>query len=346
MRTFSDPPTALLQRYLLVSLHRLERVKRVDANKFKYEFKCPFCGDGKKSKFSTRGGLYERDGKIYFHCYNCQVNKSGMGFLKAIDPDSFKAVRLEALKDGSQAVSKPEPVHEPAKPVETVARRSLSGLRGIEELPPSHPARTYIEKRQIPKERWSDIFYTDTFYAYINGVLPDKFGPEALKHDIPRIVLPFIDADGHYFGCQGRVIRAEDSPRYISIMFEQQPKIFGQHHVDTEQEMLIVEGPLDSLFLSNALAMAGADVPVSLDKLRTTLVFDNEPRNQEIVRLMHKYLSQGHRVCVWPKGLPGKDINDLVLNGYAPAEIEALIHANTYTGARGQYALASWKRTT
>ena len=50
-----------------------------------------------------------------------------------------------------------------------------------------------------------------------------------------------------------------DGLRYITIMFEEVPKIFGLDTVNFQEKYYVVEGALDSMFLSNAVAMAGAD---------------------------------------------------------------------------------------
>ena len=77
----------------------------------------------------------------------------------------------------------------------------------------------------------------------------------------------------------------------------------------------MVEGPIDSLFLPNCLAMAGADMSdlSILNKDKTTLIFDNEPRNFQICISMVKSLQDGWKVVVWPKSITCKDINDMVL---------------------------------
>ena len=71
-----------------------------------------------------------------------------------------------------------------------------------------------------------------------------------------------------------------------------------------------VEGPIDSLFLENAWAMSGADV--SLGSENTVYVYDNEPRNAEIMKRVERDIKRGRKVVIWPERMSGfgKDVND------------------------------------
>jgi DNA polymerase III delta prime subunit len=132
--------------------------------------------------------------------------------------------------------------------------------------------------------------------------------------------------------------------RYITIMFEERPKVFGLDKVDFTKTYFITEGALDSMFLSNAVAMAGADGNVSGLKQpeNSIFVFDSEPRNKEIHKRMEKIIRSGYKICIWPSNLPGKDINEMILNGVQ--DIEKLILKNTYKGLEANLKLMSWRK--
>ena len=57
-------------------------------------------------------------------------------------------------------------------------------------------------------------------------------------------------------------------------------KTIGLDRIDMSKQIYAVEGPLDSLFLDNCIAVGGSD----LNKLESDviIIFDNEPRNKEI----------------------------------------------------------------
>ena len=63
-------------------------------------------------------------------------------------------------------------------------------------------------------------------------------------------------------------------------------KIFGLERVNYTQHIFVVEGPIDSLFLDNCIAAGGADLTLDskIDPSKVTYIFDNEPRNKEIIK--------------------------------------------------------------
>jgi hypothetical protein len=113
--------------------------------------------------------------------------------------------------------------------------------------------------------------------------------------------------------------------------------------VDFGKRYYVTEGPIDSLFLDNAVAMAGADGnSEGLDNIENVVyVFDNEPRNKEICARMEKILDKGYKLCIWPEKLLDKDINDMVLSNLDPQDI---IDKNTYSGLTGKLQLSYWRK--
>ena len=107
--------------------------------------------------------------------------------------------------------------------------------------------------------------------------------------------------------------------------------------------MYIVEGPLDSLFIDNCLAVAGADLHLlNLNPQLTTVVFDNEPRNEHTVERMFKAVDRNYNVVIWPEHLKQKDINDMVLSG--TKNIKQFIDVHTYKGLTAYLKINQWKK--
>jgi hypothetical protein len=127
---------------------------------------------------------------------------------------------------------------------------------------------------------------------------------------------------------------------------ESKPKIFGLNTVDWDKPYKLVEGCLDSLFLENCIAMSGADGNMSSLKNveNASVCFDNEPRNSEIHKRMQKLINSGIQVCIWPKNMKGKDINEFVLNGHNSQEIENIIKKNLFKGLEAQLRFNNWKQ--
>ena len=131
--------------------------------------------------------------------------------------------------------------------------------------------------------------------------------------------------------------------RYISIMLdEDKPKIFGQDRINDEEPVYIVEGPFDSTFIQNSVAMAGSDVdPRSYNWSNYIWIYDNEPRNREIVSRISKSVDRGDKVVIWPKNIQQKDINDMYLAGH---DVQKVVESNVYHKLEANLRLNDWKK--
>jgi hypothetical protein len=220
-------------------------------------------------------------------------------------------------------------------------KHPLKKIKKISSLPHDHALKRYIDKRRIPPSQHYRLYYAPKFKTWINSIIPNKF--ENVSKDEPRLVIPFLDEKGHVFGVSARGFDPKGI-RYITIMFKDVPKVFGLDTVNFEKTYFVVEGAIDSLFLSNAVAMAGADGNTSsLKRVENAIFcFDAEPRNKEIHKRMERLIKAGHRVCIWPSSVPGKDINEMVLNGMD--DVEDVIRKNTYKGLEASLRLTTWRK--
>ena len=107
----------------------------------------------------------------------------------------------------------------------------------------------------------------------------------------------------------------------------------------------MVEGPIDSLFLDNCLAVAGSsNFAKDMPKENTTIVFDNERRNKEILIQMEQIIDKGYNVVLWPNVVKDKDINDMILSGRTKDEVQTIIKNNTYQGNMAKIKFATWRK--
>ena len=217
-------------------------------------------------------------------------------------------------------------------------------LPSIDSLPDEHYAKVYCEGRKLPQQFMNKIFYTEDFKAWALSICQVDYSN--LMNKEPRLVIPFFDKNNQIIGAQGRALQ-DSKVRYVTVkVHEDAPKTFGLERWDSDQPTYLVEGPIDSLFLPNSLAMAGADMSdlTFLNKKNTTLIFDNEPRNFQIVRNMVKFLKDGWKIVIWPNSITHKDINDMVLAGMNDVRLVEIINRNTYSGQRGEWEVHSWKK--
>lgn len=334
-------------KYATMLSNRLERFKIKNTNPYKINFRCHICGDSQKSKIKARGWLLESNTTHTFtyFCHNCGASQSFANFLKNLDNMLYNDFVTEKYIDKRKSEEKP--ISKPENPF-TITKLKfgdpLKKIKKISQLPADHPVKQYIQKRQIPPEQHYRLYYAPKFMTWINSIIPNKF--EKFEKDHPRLILPFIDEKGKCFGVSARGFDP-NGLRYISIMFEDKPKIFGLDKVNFNKTYYIVEGALDSLFLNNAIAMAGADGNNGgLENLENaTFVFDLEYRNREIVNRVEKMIKKGYKVCIWPKEIAkfGKDINEMILNGLDKQRIEQIIQQNTFRGMEASLLLAKNK---
>jgi hypothetical protein len=52
----------------------------------------------------------------------------------------------------------------------------------------------------------------------------------------------------------------------------------------------------------------------------------------------------GKKICVWPDTIQQKDINDMVISGMHPSEIQHIIDSNTFEGLIATMKMNQWSR--
>jgi hypothetical protein len=327
------------QKYIGLVSSRLEKFKQVKTGL--YNFRCIYCGDSQKNKNKTRGYIYGYKNDHNYKCHNCGVSKSFTNFLKDIDSSLYDQYVMERYKNGStgKGSNTPEPKFTFEKPKFT---KKAFDLPSIAELNKEHSARIYLENRKIPQNFLSQLFYCEKFKEWTNE---QKYTFESTKYEEPRIIIPLTNK-GEIFGFQGRSLSKKPKVKYITIILdEDQPKIYGLDRIDWNKTVYVVEGPFDSMFIDNSIAMVGADI----DKMffatnfetNFVMVYDNEKRNKEMVARLEKSIEMKFPVVIWPKDLKEKDINDIVLSGQ---DVESMLKLNTYQGLEAKLKFTNWKK--
>jgi transcription elongation factor Elf1 len=311
-----------------------------------YNFRCPYCHDSKKRKTKKRGYIYRKGNDYFFRCHNCGEGTTFGNFLKFVDPGSYKQYVLEKYSEGNNAHS---PVEKPnfdelkGNVFEHFAKEEKKlSVTPVNELPESHFARDYIENRGIPEQFWNEIYFTENFKEFMDADFPEH-GKDDLPEDA-RIVLFFTDENENIQLVSGRAL-ADTKMRYISVtVTEHDRKLFGTHRLDPTKACYVVEGQFDSLFIDNCVATGDSSLASVLDVFPNadwTMIYDNEPRNKDIVRQIEKTIDKGCKVVIFPEDLPEKDINDMVLAG---RDIKKLIQENTVQGIPAMLKFIKWKR--
>ena len=316
-------------KYIGLVSSRLQKFKKVKADL--YNFRCPICGDSQKHKNKARGYLYPVKADMNFKCHNCGASSTLSNFIKTLDPVLYKQYIFEKFKTrntGKGSIFE-EPKFDFKKPV---FKKSLD-LPRASEIP---IATKYLEKRKIDPH---NFYFTKEFQKWTNT---HKQTFDTIHRDESRVIIPLHDTEKNLIGFQGRSL-GPNSVKYITVMLnEDAPKIYGLDKIDERKPIYITEGPFDSTFVENSVAMCGSDLDIgSFGWSSYIWVFDNEPRNREIVERINKAINRGDKVVIWPNNIVQKDINDMVLSGH---QVQDIVESNTFQGLQAKLNFTNWKK--
>jgi len=316
-----------------------------------YNCRSVICGDSQTNKRKARGFILTKNNQVTYYCHNCHASLSLSNFIKHIDPqlhDEYQKEKLAEKYLGTQVgITAREPDITRVRFPKYLREASFQKLQKISTLHPDHPAKRYVASRKIPTKHHHKLFLTLKFKKWVNTIVPDKF--ESVDVDEARLIIPFIDMDGSLIGFTGRAF-GQNKLRYITIHVDvEKPLIFGLDTVDKRERIYVTEGPIDSLFLPNALAMGSSNNLSGLkqfidDPKKFVLVMDNEPKNKDICNIIEKAVDLGYNVCIWPSHIEQKDINEMVLSGIKPEDVKLIIDCNTVSGLEAKLRITQWKK--
>ena len=331
-----------------------------------YNFRCPYCGDSKRNKLKARGYVYRKSNDYFFICHNCGKSTTFAKFLEQIDGTTYKQYILERYSAGETGygtnTKKPDfeslrgNAYSRLQSTLDNSRRDSTQSESVERtwrtfahysisnLPEEHYARDYIKKRKIPEKFWEEILFVPKFRDFLNEEFPEHSKDEVPNDD--RIVLLYTNERGEITNVAGRAL-SESKVRYCTIKVSDEKKVFGLHRLRKEDRVYVVEGQFDSYFISNCLASGDSNlggVATIFPELNITLVYDNEPRNKDIVKQIEKSIDKGYSVCLFPETVKGKDINEMIQNGLTSDDIKSIIDSNTLSGLSAKLKFTHWKR--
>jgi hypothetical protein len=315
--------------------------------------RCPICGDSQKNKSKARGFFYEKQNNFFFKCFNCGFGSNIYNFMKEVDPSLCKEYAMEQFKSGkTNNVKKTEMIF--TKPKFKSKHNLLKPLLCVKNLKDDHVAKHFVEMRKIPKQFHNVLYYTEDFQSYMRKVDP-TLPPREWTHQEPRLIIPFFNKKDEVVAVQGRSLSMKDEAnarqtlRYITVKADKSIERlwYGMWRANPKKRVYVVEGPIDSMFIPNTVAMVGAgaidQIPSRFAKTDMVYALDNEPRNPQIVSFNQKLIEQGKTVCIWPNGLTEKDINDMIYR-MSPKEIKKIMDNNAVCGLEAKMRLNQWRK--
>jgi hypothetical protein len=322
------------KKYINMVSPQLERFKWKSGNLA--NCRCPICGDSQKNKSKARGFFFPKKNDYFFKCHNCGIGHSMYRFLQFVAPALAQEYALERWRNGENGKSNY------VKPDETAIALPKAELHlpKITSLAEDHLAREYLTARQIP--HLDRFYFSNGFGDWVRSIDPTY---TTIPND-ERIVIPFVNKRGELVAAQGRCLSgSKNAIRYITVKFCKDGRaIYGEDKLDYSKRVYAVEGPLDSVFLNNAVALAGCELAHATKLFSDcVVVYDNEPRNTEIVKKIEEAIRGGYTVCVWADSVEEKDINDMVLAGRSPQEVQSIIDECACSGLTALARFSQWR---
>ena len=330
-------------KYASLLSNQLKLFKKKGSNL--WNFRCPYCLDSKIKQSKARGYLYKnpkQPDNLAYKCHNCSKWCSFNEFLKTQDSELHKeylkekffsephtkivsAIDLESTKNALDHFSlKPDSLN----------------ISKIQNLEYEHWVWPWVKNRQIPVEHYDKLYFTSDFKKFVT----EEFGQDKAQSLIsgePRIVIPFFNQQKKIFAIQGRSLLSNNL-KYITIKLADEPLIYGLDLVRENSRVLIVEGPLDSLFLNNSVAVAGLDLMKVLNRFDDSIfIFDNEKYNDTVIGNMMKVINAKKSIFIWPKSIVEKDVNDYIKTG---KDFDKLISENTFSGLEARIKFEFWRK--
>lgn len=322
--------------------------KTTSHNPLKINFRCHICGDSAKDAYAKRGWFYEQKGEMWYGCFNCDYRKPFAAYLKDQNPEKYREYLLEKRKERGENIKPPKEETDLTKftKVIRVIKQSVieEHATRLDKLPQGHPALLYMQKRAIPQNKMCLFWFTMDWRGLANKVVPETYKtilPE------PRIIIPIFDDKGGISAMQGRALRSTEKLRYITIKASDDAnKIFGLERAKEDQPIFYLEGPIDSVFIDNALAIVGGVMALEDAPYKKTRawVLDNEPRSKDTCKRIRKLIEAGERVVLWDKApWPSKDVNDMILkDGASIDEINEYLKSNIVQGLSAKMRFGNW----
>ena len=335
-------------KYLRLISSRLRNFKQKKEGLF--NFSCPICGDSKKNLTKARGYAFSKGNDYFYRCHNCGVSTTLGNLLKDVDPSLHKEYVLENYKTGqSNNHQKANSILQISSPKfgKVDKQKVFEHAEWCDRLPEEHFCIAYLKARQIPKECYKMLLFTNKYKQFVTALVP---GQDKVVIDDARLVIPFYNKYNDLIAVSGRALETSDKTlRYITMRTndDENKLIYGMERVKITEKIFLVEGPIDSLFLNNCIASGDANLALTAKDISSgdkILIFDNEPRNKEVVKLIQNAIKMGHDVVIWPSNIKGKDINEMVLNGKSPSEMQGIISSNIFKGIQAQLKFNMWKK--
>jgi hypothetical protein len=319
-------------------------------NKFNdsYQCGCPICREGKSLGRKQRCYFIPSKNNIY--CHNCGWSSSPLNWIKEVSGENFDSI-VDELKNFDVDIESYSEREQKTTPTLIVPDLPLDCINLFDSNQTEFFKDNSIVQKAVKtvNDRRIQLAINKPKALFLS--LNDKIHKN-------RIVIPFYE-NGKVVFYQSRSILSNDTrPKYISKI-NSTKSLCGFDQIDpTNDYVFIFEGPINSFFVKNGVAVAGIQEKskqsftakqleqLSHLKLHKTIWVLDSQWIDTASRSKSKILAdQGETVFIWPEkiGRKYKDFNDLAIK-FNINEISAkFIADNSYTGMGAKIALEAIK---
>jgi len=275
-----------------------------------YNGSCNICKEGKSWQKKKR--LYYIPSKNLICCHNCNKTWSTINWIIESSGLSYSEVLEEASKYDftsfeipNEVVIRPESETLPVDSINLFDKQQVNYFINNKVV---KDALTLIKNRRLD----TAINKPKALYISLKDFIHKN-----------RLIIPFYDYKGKIVWYQSRAMYKRDEvdrPKYMSKLNSER-SVFGLDKINEQLDYLFIfEGPIDSMFVKNGLAMCGISMSETQEEqmkryklYQKIWILDNQLKENEDVRYQtNKLIEQGERVFFWPKKYNTiKDINEL-----------------------------------
>lgn len=319
---------------------------RAKHNKYNntYQASCPSCREGSSWLKKKRLYFIPKNNRIF--CHNCGLSNTPLQWIKEVCGLSFKEIQSESqnfdlLPSTFNEENKQNVIEEmPTLPLDCINLHDPTQVAYYKNNKVVKSVINFLKSRRLD----TAINIPNAFYLSLTDYNHKN-----------RLVIPFFDINGKIVHYQTRSILNDDlKPRYISKL-NSEKTLFNIDKVTNKlNKMFILEGPLNSCFIQNGVAVAGIQE-------NSTILFSQKQQDQIIAFPFHEKIwildSQwidkasknkseiladlGENLFIWPKniGIKYKDFNEVCVGLKIDKIDPKFVIANTYKGLAAKIKL-------
>jgi len=299
---------------------------------------CPVCREGKSWGRKSRCYYIPNDNVIC--CHNCGWYSSTTNWIMEVESITYKEMM--------QQIDRCDYEYGIPKEQETVAKK-LS-----EDLP--RDSINIFDKTQLSYYKNHSVVRKAIVTIVDRRLNKATNKPKSLYVSLNdythknRLIIPFYDNTGRCTFYQSRKLLDDNTPKYLSKV-NSEKSLFNYDNIKSSADnIFITEGPIDSFFIENSVAVAGIQdnsrqsftslQRQQIDRLflmQSVWVLDSQWLDETSKNKTRKLLDSNQCVFLWPKdvGTKFKDVNDMCVHFNVNHLSHDYIMKNTYCGAKG-----------